>query len=136
MKITKFNQSCLLVETNNKRLLIDPGNIRYTEDLLDEWKNIDYIFITHRHGDHCNTEAINTDYKCDILCMPFNGNGLTMGIIDGVMFAQDINPELLIPVHMEHPLPFMNPDLDKLKSEIEKAGINYRFLNLKETINV
>ena len=216
MKITKFNQSCLLVETNNKRFLIDPGNIGYTDSLLNEWRDIDYILITHRHGDHCNVEAINTivkrdnakiyttkevadntdliapiiikegdiielgdvkvevtkaihgfftkmkksggeifenvgyilddgykrlytinfnnDYKCDILCMPFNGNGLTLGIIDGVMFAQDINPELLLPIHMEHPLPFMNPDIDKLKSEIEKAGMKYQLLNVKETI--
>ena len=222
MKITKFNQSCLLVETNNKRFLIDPGKIGYTESLLDEWKDIDYILITHRHGDHCNVEAINTivkrdnakvyttkevvdntdlitpiiveqgdiielgdvkievtkaihgfftkmkkaggeifenvgyiiddgykrlyatsdtinfnnDYKCDILCMPFNGNGLTLGIIDGVMFAQDINPELLLPIHMEHPLPYMNPDIDKLKEEIEKAGMNYKLLNVKEAINI
>ena len=222
MKITKYNQSCLLIETNNKRFLIDPGNIGFEESLLDEWNNINYILVTHRHGDHCNTEAINTiirrdnaklyttkevadntnlinsiiikqgdlidlgdvkievtkaihgfftkmkksggeifenvgyiiddgnkrlyttsdtinfnnDYKCDILCMPFNGNGLTLGIIDGVMFAQDINPELLLPIHMEHPLPFMNPDIGLLKLEIEKAGIKYQLLNLKETIEI
>ena len=27
MKITKYNQSCLLIETNNKRVLVDPGTI-------------------------------------------------------------------------------------------------------------
>ncbi len=222
MKITKYNQSCLLVETNNKRILIDPGKIGYEKSLLNEWSKIDYILITHRHGDHCNTDAINeivkrdgakiyttkevadnvnlidpiiikqndiidlgdikievtkaihgfftkmkkaggeifenvgyiiddgnkrlyttsdtinfnNDYKCDILCMPFNGNGLTLGIIDGVMFAEDINPDLLLPVHMEHPLPFMNPDVNLLKAEIEKTGINYKILKLKETIEV
>ena len=222
MKITKFNQSCLLVETMNKRILVDPGNIGYNETLLNDWKDIDYILITHKHPDHCNTEAINTivkrdnaklyttkevagntnlnnpiivkqgdsinlgdikievskaihgfltpmknsgleifenvgyiiddgnkrlyttsdtinfnnNYKCDILCMPFNGNGLTLGIIDGVMFAKDINPELLLPVHMEHPLPFMNPAINKLKLEIEKAGMKYKLLDLKETIVV
>lgn len=222
MKITKFNQSCLLVETKNKKILIDPGNIGYNENLLNDWTDIDYILITHRHRDHCNVEAINTivkrdnatvyttnevvsntnlinpiiikqgdiidlgnikvevtkaihgfftkmkksggeifenvgyiiddgekrlyttsdtinfnnNYKCDILCMPFNGNGLTLGIIDGVMFAQDINPELLLPIHMEHPLPFMNPDIGLLKLEIEKAGIKYQLLNLKETIEI
>lgn len=222
MKIKKYNQSCLLIQTNNKKILIDPGNIGYEEYLLKEWGNIDYILITHRHRDHCNVEAINiiakrdnvkifttkevaentnlinpiivkhgdvieledikievtkaihgfftkmkksggeifenvgyilddgnkrlyttsdtinfnNNYKCDILCMPFNGNGLTLGIIDGVMFAQDINPELLLPIHMEHPLPFMNPDINILKSEIEKAGIKYQLLKLKETIDI
>ena len=56
---------CLLVETNNKKFLIDPGNIGYNESLLNEWKNIDYILITHRHGDHCNVDAINTIAKRD-----------------------------------------------------------------------
>lgn len=219
MKITKYNQSCLLVETNNKRILIDPGKIGYEESLLDEWKNINYILVTHRHGDHCNQDAINTivkrdnaqiyttkevadhvdlinpiivkqgdivnlgnikievtkavhgfltkmkktggeifenvgyiiddgnkrlyetsdtinfnnEYKCDILCMPFNGNGLTLGIIDGVEFAQDINPKLVIPIHLEHPVPYMNPNIDLLKAELEKAGIKYKFLELKQT---
>ena len=44
MKITKFNQSCLLIETKNKRILVDPGNIGYSENLLNDWKDIDYIF--------------------------------------------------------------------------------------------
>ena len=222
MKITKYNQSCLLIETNNKKILIDPGNTGYEESLLNEWNNINYIFVTHKHPDHCNIQAINTiakrdnaviyttnevvnnielinpiivkqgdiidlgnikieitkaihgfftsmkynnqeifenigiiiddghkkiystsdtinfnnNYKCDILCMPFNGNGITLGIVDGVMFAQDIAPELVIPVHMEHPLPYMNPDTELLKKELDKAGLKYKFLDRKETIEV
>ena len=222
MKITKYNQSCLLLETKDKRILIDPGNIGYDESRLNDWKDINYILVTHRHADHCNAQAINmiikrdnakvyttkevvdntnlinpvivkqgdiidlgeikvevtkavhgfltamkkskgeifenvgyivddgekrlyatsdtinfnNDYKCDILCMPFNGNGLTLGIIDGAMFAQDINPEIILPIHMEHPLPFMNPNLDALKTEIEKTGIDYKIMNLKETIEI
>ena len=222
MKITKYNQSCLLIETRDKRILVDPGSIGYDEGLLEEWSNIDYIFVTHRHYDHCSAEAINkiilrdnaklyttkevvdncdlnspivvrdgdvidlgdikvkvvkaihgfftkmkygggeifenvgyifddgekrlyttsdtinfnNDYKCDILCMPFNGNGLTLGIIDGVMFAEDIRPEIVLPIHMEHPLPFMNPNIDILKGELEKVGLNYRILDLRETIEI
>ena len=36
-----------------------------TDSLLNEWRDIDYILITHRHGDHCNVEAINTIVKRD-----------------------------------------------------------------------
>ena len=222
MKITKYNQSCLLIETNNKRILVDPGNIGFNESILNEWNNINYILVTHRHPDHCNVEAINTivkrdnakiyttkevvekvdlinaiivkqgdiidledikvevtkavhgfltkmkesggeifenvgfiiddgnkkiyttsdtinfnnNYKCDVLCMPFNGNGLTLGIIDGVAFAKDINPEIIIPIHMEHPLPYMNPDINKLKAEMDSTGLKYKFLNVKESIIV
>lgn len=28
MKITKYPQSCLMVETNNKRILIDAGGVK------------------------------------------------------------------------------------------------------------
>jgi len=31
MKITKFPQSCLLVETKGKKILIDPGTLKYKE---------------------------------------------------------------------------------------------------------
>ena len=222
MKITKYNQSCLLVETNGKRILFDPGNFGYNDSLLDEWTNIDYIFITHKHGDHCKDDAVNAivnrdgtkvyttkevaeshnlnnpiivkekdvidlgnikvevvkaihgylapmkksggeilenvgyilddgnkrlyttsdtigfnnDYKCDILCMPFNGNGLTMGIVDGILFAQDINPEIVLPIHTEHPWPFMNPDKEVLSKALDDANLKYKILELKETIEV
>ena len=50
MQITKYNQSCLLVEINNKRILIDPSNIDYTDVMYNkEWVNIDAILITHKH---------------------------------------------------------------------------------------
>ena len=65
MKITKYDQSCMLIETNKKRILIDPGEINYNDDLLEKWSNIDYIFVSHRHVDHCNVNAINKIVKRD-----------------------------------------------------------------------
>lgn len=59
MKITKFAQSCFLVETNNKRILVDPSNIKYENNLLEFWNNIDIILITHKHKDHIHIEAVN-----------------------------------------------------------------------------
>ena len=31
MKITKYPQSCIMIETNNKKILIDAGGIKYQE---------------------------------------------------------------------------------------------------------
>jgi L-ascorbate metabolism protein UlaG (beta-lactamase superfamily) len=60
MKITKYPQSCFLIETKSKRILIDPGDLEFNEKWVDEdWKDIDVILVTHRHGDHCYTEIIN-----------------------------------------------------------------------------
>jgi L-ascorbate metabolism protein UlaG (beta-lactamase superfamily) len=54
MKITKFGQSCILIETKNKRILIDPGNLLFNKELLqDQWSNLDVLLVTHKHADHC-----------------------------------------------------------------------------------
>src|SRR3989338_7364280 len=59
MKITRFAQSCILIETNGKRILLDPGYLQYKESYPDnEWKDIDILLVTHKHGDHCHLEAI------------------------------------------------------------------------------
>lgn len=58
MKITKFPQSCLLIEIKEKKILIDPGTLKYKEEYFDIWNNVDIILITHKHPDHCNTELL------------------------------------------------------------------------------
>lgn len=58
MKITKFPQSCLLLETKGKKILIDPGNLKYKEEYFPIWSNVDLILITHKHPDHCNAEVL------------------------------------------------------------------------------
>ena len=58
MKITKYPQSCLLVETKGKKILIDPGTLKYKEEYFDVWNNVDIILITHKHPDHFNTEIL------------------------------------------------------------------------------
>ena len=58
MKITKYPQSCLMVETNNKKILIDAGGLKYEDKFLDSWKNVDLILITHKHGDHIKVNVL------------------------------------------------------------------------------
>ena len=58
MKITKFPQSCLLIETKGKKILVDPGNLKYKDEYFDVWNAVDIILITHKHPDHCNTEVL------------------------------------------------------------------------------
>ncbi len=223
MKITKYNQSCLLVETNNKTILLDPGVFGYNDEILNnDWVNVDYILVTHKHADHCNEEAIkhiikrdnskliitneiNKEYnfsdstivkendvlefdninievihakhgyltgmrernaevlenvgyiiddgntrlyatsdtinfyneiQCDIIAMPFNGNGLTMGLVDGMDFIKQINPKLVLPIHMEHPNPIMNPNIDLLNTNLTGNNIDFKILNIKESIEI
>lgn len=61
MKLIKYAQSCILIETNNKRILIDPGYLEYDERLLENaWANIDLLLVTHKHGDHCHEKAVKS----------------------------------------------------------------------------
>lgn len=64
MKITKYAQSCVLIELKNKNILIDPGEYCYGENFKPEdWKNIDILLLTHGHKDHCLSEAVEIIYK-------------------------------------------------------------------------
>ena len=60
MKITKYPQSCVLIETKGKKILIDPGNLVYdqTDIKPEDFKDIDIIPLTHKHSDHCFPEAL------------------------------------------------------------------------------
>lgn len=60
MKIIKFPHSCILIETQGKRILFDPGNINFKNEYIEDWKKTDAIFITHRHGDHCYAQVIKS----------------------------------------------------------------------------
>jgi L-ascorbate metabolism protein UlaG (beta-lactamase superfamily) len=54
MKITKYLHSCLLIEEQDKVILIDPGDYTYQAKVFptNSLKQLDYILITHEHIDH------------------------------------------------------------------------------------
>lgn len=53
MRITKYPQSCLLIEeSDGGRLLIDPGTLVSAEHSLDDLGQVDAVLYTHRHPDH------------------------------------------------------------------------------------
>ena len=54
MKITKLVHSCMLVEHDGKKALVDPGNFSWDSGLVDHdnLRDIDYVLVTHAHADH------------------------------------------------------------------------------------
>lgn len=58
MKITKFPQSCLLLEGDG-RLLIDPGTLGFGSTALGDLGRLDAVLFTHRHGDHCDPALVD-----------------------------------------------------------------------------
>ncbi len=55
MHITKFGHSCLFIEEDNVRILIDPGT--WSED-VSKLDAIDALFLSHEHQDHTDPERI------------------------------------------------------------------------------
>jgi L-ascorbate metabolism protein UlaG (beta-lactamase superfamily) len=56
MKITKFGHSCLLIEEEGVRILLDPGS--YSGEVQAD--NLDAILITHNHQDHLNIDLLQS----------------------------------------------------------------------------
>ena len=58
MKITKFEQSCLFIELEGNRILIDPGAVPFGQKRsIADLGRIDAIFFTHEHADHFDKDA-------------------------------------------------------------------------------
>lgn len=57
MNITKLGHSCLLIEDQETRIIIDPGTWSTQQNDLH---NIDVILITHAHTDHFDIDSLKT----------------------------------------------------------------------------
>ena len=55
MRITHLGHSCLLVETGDQRLLLDPGS--FTPG-FEDLEGLDAVLITHQHVDHVDPERL------------------------------------------------------------------------------
>lgn len=108
MKITKFPQSCLLIETEGKKILIDPGTLKYKEEYFAVWNSIDIILITHKHPDHCNTEVLE---KLDKNIKIYS-----------TQEVQNANPNLPIQIIKEND----TIDLENIKIEVVHAIHGYQ----------
>ncbi|MEX2551151.1 MAG: MBL fold metallo-hydrolase [Nitriliruptoraceae bacterium] len=59
MRITKYPQSCLVVEVGGARLAIDPGTFVTARYDLADLGHLDAVLFTHRHADHLDVEAVD-----------------------------------------------------------------------------
>jgi ComF family protein len=57
MRVTKFGHSCLLVEVQKARILIDPGNFSTGQETIS---GLHAILITHEHPDHITLDSVKT----------------------------------------------------------------------------
>ena len=137
MKITKYPQSCLMIETNNKRILIDAGSLKYEDKFLEAWKKADIILITHKHGDHIHSNVIKD------LTIPIYSTGevqnnypeIKFNIVkeNDVLHLEDIKIEVVKAIHG------YNPNLKNGGQVFENVGYivddgQHRFYVTSDTI--
>lgn len=105
MKITKFKHSCLLVENEKARVLFDPGEFSWQDfrDELESITDLDYVVITHEHGDHYLPEALITIYDNNPTAKIICGEQVaSMLEDDGVKLERAIGSELFKVTTVEH----------------------------------
>lgn len=59
MRLTKYPQSCVLIETGGSRLLIDPGNFAADAYPAEAFGRVDAVLWTHRHADHFDRRLVD-----------------------------------------------------------------------------
>lgn len=110
MKITKYPQSCLLIETKGKKILIDPGILKYKDEYFNIWNNVDIILITHKHPDHCNTAVLEKLDKSILIYSTKEvkdaNESLSINIIkeNEILKLGDITIEVVHAIHGYQPL--------------------------------
>ena len=55
MNIYKIGHCCLVIKTDGKTIVTDPGNFTTEQD---ELTGVDIILVTHEHGDHFHMDSV------------------------------------------------------------------------------
>lgn len=106
MRVTKFPQSCLVIQKNGGRILIDPGTLASAEFSVKDFGKIDAVIYTHSHGDHLDESIVD---ELITTGATLYGNADVAGVIGGdKVEVIDDGDELVIAgfkvkaYHMEH----------------------------------
>jgi len=74
MKIKKIGHCCLVIETNGKKIMTDPGS--YAVDEQEKESGIDLILISHEHDDHVHIESLKEIIKNNPNVLIFTNDGV------------------------------------------------------------
>ena len=100
------------------------------------FENVGYIVDdgTHRLYVTSDTICFNNDYKADIVALPVTASGLTMSSYEASLFAKELGAELVLPIHMDNEK--YPTDLEYMKKNFETFNINYKVLEIEESLEV
>jgi L-ascorbate metabolism protein UlaG (beta-lactamase superfamily) len=90
MKIKKIGHCCLVVETNGKKIMIDPGSFTAEEHVKE--RDIDLILITHEHTDHMSAFSLLEVLKNNPKAVIFTNSGVGK-VLDEAGIKYEILPD-------------------------------------------
>ncbi len=137
MKITKYPQSCVMVEINNKKILIDAGGLKYQEKYFEAWKKAGIILITHKHPDHIKADTLKElnipIYSTQEVQNEFPELNINIVKENDTITLDDLKIEVAKAIHG------YNPNLKDGKEVFENVGYiiddgNHRFYSTSDTI--
>lgn len=88
MKVTRFPQSCLLLEKDGHKIVIDPGTHFLQTHKVEELHGVEAVLYTHQHSDHYEPSIAEVLVGWGI---PLYANQSTADLIGGskVVVAKD-----------------------------------------------
>lgn len=139
MRISKHIHSCLTVEAEGKRILIDPGNYTFDEGVLDVGKleNLSIfgnlpagkVGLTHP-GD-----SLKFDKSLDVLALPIQASWVSM--VASVEKAAQVKPKIVIPIHDWHWKDSARKKMyDMAKNYLAEKGVELRGLEIGEELEI
>jgi L-ascorbate metabolism protein UlaG (beta-lactamase superfamily) len=143
MKITKFVHSCLLVESPELNVLIDPGNFTWNSHLLhiNSLPRLDHIVITHEHADHYDEQGLKKLSHRFPHAVIITNNDLA-GTIKGLKLPNPLHTgsdENLVVFEAAHePLPLDTPNVLNIgvhiADKLTHPGDSYAFEHTREIL--
>ncbi len=88
MKITKYGHACLLVEDDNRRLMIDPGSLTKLPAKLD---NVAVVIVSDEHYDHFSIDNLKA-----ILDQSPDVHIYTTAVVADHLTANNINCQAIV----------------------------------------
>jgi L-ascorbate metabolism protein UlaG (beta-lactamase superfamily) len=106
------------------------------KDGKEVFENVGYIIDdnTVRLYVTSDTLCFNNNYKADVVALPVTAHGLTMSSFEAALLAKDLEVKLVLPIHMDNEM--YPTDLEFMKKNFDKQGINYKVLEIGENIEI
>lgn len=100
------------------------------------FENVGYIIDDGINRLYITSDTIcfKNDYKANVVAIPITAHGLTMSSFEASLFAKELEVSLVLPIHMDNEK--YPTDINYMKENFDKFGINYKVLEIEESIEI